>query len=223
MNPQATSAERQTDESSAGSTMDHASAARLLLGFQHSNFKVPPVVVVFGKMGREENRREKYVELKSVQLKGQRWTGMTFDSGLCLRGGYKGVTNVETRPPHVVPVSLRQAPINRCNPQPLQCRAAAAAAKFRLFSDSEWRYNLVWMMLHHREESHSFRPSGTTSRLPPLAKTRLNKSIGQRQRLFHPVGVCVSSALRTFAQLRARARLNADNEADGLGLCHESM
>lgn len=49
------------------------------------------MVVVFAKMGLEENRREKYAELKSVQLKGQRSTGMTFDLGLCLRGGYKGV------------------------------------------------------------------------------------------------------------------------------------
>lgn len=75
------------------------------------------VVVVFGKMGREENRGgRKYVELKSVQLKGQWSTGMTFESGLCLRTGSKGVTNAETRPPHAVPDSRRSIACNLRRP-----------------------------------------------------------------------------------------------------------
>lgn len=104
MDCQATSAELETDQTFCRSVRPRVNqaldrptgprVAQALLGFSGVfNFQISKFswLFFFAKMGLEENLREKYAELKSVQLKGQRSTGMTFDSGLCLRGGYKGV------------------------------------------------------------------------------------------------------------------------------------
>lgn len=65
---------------------------------------------------RKKNRRKKYVELKSFQLKGQR-----FDLGLCLRGGYKGLLRSirHTSCLFCQTGSDNKQLINRCNSQPL--------------------------------------------------------------------------------------------------------
>lgn len=49
-------------------------------------------------------------------------------------------------------------------------------------------------------------PSGTTPRLPALAEKRLDKSMGQRQCLFHPPWGLRQFGLSDFSQLRALDR-----------------